>query len=159
MDINLKLNTEEFIKKEFEEQIKEQLAEIVNKYCFQNPDELNKNIIEAVREVMQFHIRRVCYEILRDKEGLFPPFSEFYGTVSFTTTVAGSYSIVPLDYQENLLYSTQCVNLTGQPAGQTNQCSFVFKSSNPGDIKYIGIKGANSNGTVNITHLAGIYKE
>lgn len=98
-------------------------------------------------------------EILRDKEGLFPPFSEFYGTVSFTTTVSGSYSIVPLDYQYNLIYSSQCVNLTGQPANQTNQYSFVFKSSNPGDIKYIGIKGANSNGTVNITHLAGIYKE
>ena len=68
MDISLKLNAEEFIKKELEEQIKEQLSEIVNKYFFQNPDELNKNIIEAVREVMQFHIRNVCYEILRDKD-------------------------------------------------------------------------------------------
>lgn len=98
-------------------------------------------------------------ETLRDKEGIMPNFSEFYGTVSFTTTVAGSYSIVPLDYQYNLIHSDQCVNLTGQPANQTNQYCFAFKTSTPGDIKYVGIKGANSDGVVNITHLAGIYKE
>lgn len=67
MDISLELNAEEFIKKELETQLKEQLTEIIKKYLFQDTNELNKNILEAVREVMQFHIRNICYDYMRDK--------------------------------------------------------------------------------------------
>lgn len=64
MDIILKLNAEEFIKKELEEQIKEKLPEIVNLYFIQDTDKIKKTIAE----VMQYHIKNVCYEILKYKD-------------------------------------------------------------------------------------------
>lgn len=64
MDITLKLNAEEFIKKELEEQIKEKLPEIVNLFFVQDMDIIKK----AIAETVCYQVRNICYDILRDRD-------------------------------------------------------------------------------------------
>ncbi|MGN1153571.1 MAG: hypothetical protein ACI4S3_06045 [Candidatus Gastranaerophilaceae bacterium] len=64
MDINIKVNPEEFITKELQWYIKSKLPEIVNEYFFKNPSELNK----VIREVLKGQLKATCNDIFQGKD-------------------------------------------------------------------------------------------
>jgi hypothetical protein len=85
--------------------------------------------------------------------------TEFYGTVGFTTTSSGTFALVPLDSDSNLVKGSQCVNLPGVPTGQVNHFNFMFKADYPGQIRRIGIKGLSENSQATFTQVFVVRKK
>lgn len=79
---------------------------------------------------------------------------ETFGSVTFHTDKAGSYSVVPLGNTNQFLskYSTQCTNANNVAAG-TVTLPFFFNTEAKGvtDIGGIGIKGSSGTTGANIT--------
>lgn len=64
MNINISVNTEEFITKELQYYIKSKLPEIINEIFFENPAELNK----IIRDCLKGQLKAVACEIFQGKE-------------------------------------------------------------------------------------------
>ena len=79
---------------------------------------------------------------------------ETFGSVTFHTDTAGSYSVVPLGNTDQFLskYSTQCTNANNVNAGSVT-LSFCFNTEAKGvtDIGAIGIKGSSGTTGANVT--------
>lgn len=88
---------------------------------------------------------------------------ETFGTVTFNTDKAGSYSVVPLNNANQYLskYSTQCTNANNVAAG-TVTLPFFFNTDARGttDIAGIGIKGSSdtTGATVGIDDVIIMYR-
>lgn len=64
MNINISVNTEEFITKELQWYIKSKLPEIINEIFFENPAELNK----IIRDCLKGQLKATACEIFQGKE-------------------------------------------------------------------------------------------
>lgn len=64
MNINISVNTEEFITKELQYYIKSKLPEIINEIFFENPAELNK----IIRDCLKGQLKATACEIFQGKE-------------------------------------------------------------------------------------------
>jgi hypothetical protein len=79
---------------------------------------------------------------------------ETFGTVTFSTDKAGSYSVVPLNITNQYLskYATQCTNANNVGAGSVT-LPFCFDTESRGvtDIGAIGIKGSSDTTGANVS--------
>lgn len=95
------------------------------------------------------------------------PNAKYYGTIGFSTSIPGSYSIVPLKNgslpdEEELVYESQCINLRNVPSGQMCHYNFYFHADDPNQpFNYIGIKGngVTSGANVEIDYCSVFYQE
>lgn len=91
--------------------------------------------------------------------------AKYYGTIGFSTSIPGSYSIVPLSASSGdnpVVYKYQCVNLRNVPAGQLCHYNFYFDANDPNQpFNYIGIKGgtATSGAEINVDYCSVFYQE
>lgn len=89
---------------------------------------------------------------------------KYYGTIGFSTSIPGSYSIVPLsgNNRSDRVYESQCVNLRYVPSGQTCHYNFYFNANDPNKpFAHIGIKGgtATSGAHIDIDYCTVFYQE
>lgn len=77
-------------------------------------------------------------------------YDKMFGYLTMTTTSSGSFSIVPLNDNLELVHGSQCMNISGVPTGYPMTYGFMFDSQGLHDITRIGIKGGSelSNATV-----------
>lgn len=93
--------------------------------------------------------------------------AKYYGTIGFSTSIPGSYSIVPLKNgslpdEKVLIYNSQCVNLRNVPSGQMCHYNFYFNANDPNQpFNYIGIKGdaVTSGANIDIDYCSVFYQE
>ena len=66
--------------------------------------------------------------------------TEIWGTATIQFNTSGTYALCPADVTTELTEADQCLNLKDISAG-IHSFNFCFKADNPGDIRYLEIKG------------------
>ena len=81
--------------------------------------------------------------------------TEIWGTATINFVTSGSYALCPADVTTELTEADQCLNLKDISAG-IHSFDFCFKADNPGDIRYLEIKGqaGKTASDVNMLYLA-----
>lgn len=65
---------------------------------------------------------------------------EIWGEALIRFNTSGSYALCPAGVNLSLTQADQCVNLKDLPAG-VYSIGFLFQATNPGDVRYLQIKG------------------
>jgi hypothetical protein len=66
--------------------------------------------------------------------------TDIWGTATIRFNTSGSYALCPADVTTELTEPDQCLNLKNISEG-IHSFNFCFKAQNPGDIRYLEIKG------------------
>jgi hypothetical protein len=75
---------------------------------------------------------------------------EIWGEALVRFNTSGSYALCPADVNLNLTKADQSVNLKDLPAG-VYSIGFLFQATNPGDVRYLQIKGQSEKTAADIS--------
>ena len=100
----------------------------------------------------------IDYYVVCDRTGD-NSYDKMFGYLTMTTTSSGSFSIVPLNDNNELVHGSQCMNISGVPTGYPMTYGFMFDSQGLHDITHVGIKGSGESSNASIIDMRIMFKK
>lgn len=100
----------------------------------------------------------IDYYVVCDRTGD-NSYDKMFGYLTMTTTSSGSFSIVPLNDNNELVHGSQCMNISGVPTGYPMTYGFMFDSQGQHDITHVGIKGSGESSNASIIDMRIMFKK
>ena len=113
---------------------------------------------KTIKSTSGYNTHLIDYYVVCDPTGD-NSYDKMFGYLTMTTTSSGSFSIVPLNDNNELVHGSQCMNISGVPTAYPMTYGFMFDSQGLHDITRIGIKGSSNTSNAGIVDMRIMFKK